>query len=442
MPKPTASPHLPPRRRIIGAGFVSIAAWKLSCLSSKSLFAQSAVDEEPKRVVVGVMGLSRGLSLASDLLKIPGVELKYLCDVDQKRSAAGIKSIADKGGDAMPVQDFRTMLDDKEVDALFCAAPNHWHGPATILGCKAGKHVYVEKPASHNPQEGEWMIEAAAKYQRCVQVGTQRRSSPGIQAGIAKLHAGAIGQVYQARAFFSQLRPTIGRKSDTTAPATLDYDLWQGPAPRKPFRENVVPYNWHWFWHWGNGELGNNGIHLLDLCRWGMQVDYPIRTVSSGGQFGFDDDQETPDVHHVAWEFEGKKQITYQGNSRTKSKLGPFAAFYGTDGSLELDGDGTFRIFDKKDKLVEETSQTSQGQPEHIANFIHAIRTSDPKKLAQPVESGHRSTLLCLLGNISYRTDRVIHTRAVDGHITDDGIPSHLWRREYDSVWEKDISQI
>jgi predicted dehydrogenase len=442
MSEPTVSTHLPPRRRILKNAIGSVAAWKLARLSSEPLFAQSTTNNEPKRIVVGVMGLSRGLSLAGSLLQLPGVELKYLCDVDQNRAAAAVKTISDKGGKANSVQDFRTMLDDKEVDALFCAAPNHWHGPATILGCKAGKHVYVEKPSSHNPQEGEWMIEAAAKYKRCVQVGTQRRSSPGIQAGIAKLHTGAIGQVYLARAFFSQSRPTIGKKSDAIAPSTLNYDLWQGPAPKKPFRENVVPYNWHWFWHWGNGELGNNGIHVLDLCRWGMQVDYPIRTVSSGGQYGFDDDQETPDVHQVTWEFEGKKQITYQGNSRSKSKLGPFVSFYGTEGYLELDADGTFRIFDMKDKLVEETEKTSQGQPEHIANFIEAIRANDSTKLVQPIESGHRSTLLCLLGNIAHRTDRVIHTRAADGHITDDGVPTHLWRREYDPAWEKEISVI
>jgi predicted dehydrogenase len=442
MPTPNHPEGSYPRRRILEGSVASMAAWNLASLSRTPLYGEARSAESSKRVVVGVMGLSRGVSLASDLLKIPGVELKYLCDVDQKRAATAVKTITDKGGNAVPIQDFRKMLDDKELDALFCAAPNHWHGPATILGCKAGKHVYVEKPACHNPQEGEWMIEAASKYKRCVQVGTQRRSSPGIQAAIAKLHAGAIGKVYLARAFFSQFRPTIGKKSDAIAPSTLDYDLWQGPAPRKAFRENVVPYNWHWFWHWGNGELGNNGIHLLDLCRWGLQVDYPTRTVSSGGQYGFDDDQETPDVHQVSWEFEGKKQITYQGNSRNKSKLGPFASFYGTEGYLELDGDGAFRIFDVKDKLVEETEKTSQGQSEHITNFIEAIRADDARKLVQPIESGHRSTLLCLLGNIAHRTDRVIHTRAADGHITDDGIPSNLWRREYDPAWETQISKI
>ncbi len=431
-----------PRRRILEGSVASLAAWNLASLSHAPLYGESTSADSSDRVVVGVMGLARGLSLASDLLKIPGVELKYLCDVDQKRAATAVKTINDKGGAATPIQDFRKMLDDKELDALFCAAPNHWHGPATILGCKAGKHVYVEKPASHNPQEGEWMIEAATKHKRCVQVGTQRRSSPGIQAAIAKLHAGDLGKVYLARAYYNNFRPTIGKKSDASAPSTLDYDLWQGPAPKKAFRENVVPYNWHWFWHWGNGELGNNGIHVLDLCRWGLQVDYPTRTVSSGGRYAYDDDQETPDVHHVSWEFEGKKQITFQGNSRSKSKLGPFASFYGTEGYLELDADGAYRIFDVKDKLVEETKKTSQGQPEHIANFIQAVRADDATKLVQPIESGHRSTMLCLLGNIAHRTDRVIHTRETDGHITDEGIPSNLWRREYDPAWERQISQI
>ena len=161
------------------------------------------------------MGLSRGKDLAGDLLKIPGVVIKYACDADSSRAASGAKFIADAGGKAEAIQDFRRMLDDKEVDAIFCAAPNHWHGPATILSCKAGKHVYVEKPACHNPQEGEWMVRAATQNKRCVQVGNQRRSSPGYQAAIAKVHEGAIGKVYLARAFFQRMRGSIGVKTDS-----------------------------------------------------------------------------------------------------------------------------------------------------------------------------------------------------------------------------------
>ncbi len=240
MSEPT-SPNPSSRRRFLTASSVSLAALELAGQSSRSLFAQSEKTETPQRVVVGVMGLSRGLSLASDLAKMPSVEVKYLCDVDTKRAKTGATAIEKLGGKPMVIGDFRKMLDDPELDALFCAAPNHWHGPAAIMGCKAGKHVYVEKPACHNPQEGEWMIEAATKFKRCVQVGTQRRSSPGIQAAIAKLHDGAIGRVYLARAFFNRFRGSIGVKPESTPPESLNFDLWQGPAPRRPFHENIVP---------------------------------------------------------------------------------------------------------------------------------------------------------------------------------------------------------
>jgi predicted dehydrogenase len=285
------------------------------------------------------------------------------------------------------------------------------------------------------------MIEAAQKYQRCVQVGNQRRSSPGYRAAIEKLHAGAIGNLYLARAFFHRMRGPIGTKTDSTPPAGLDYELWQGPAPRRPFRENVVHYNWHWFWHWGNGELGNNGVHLLDICRWGLQVDYPIRTVSSGGRYCYQDDQETPDTHTVAWEFNGGKQITYEGLSCVTHENGPFVSFYGSEGYLEITGDGGFKIFDRTGKMVESAPDTGWGQSEHVANFIEAVRANDPSLLNQPIESGHRSTLLCHLGNIAHRTDSVLRTRAEDGHPLSP-LPSGLWRREYDPAWEKGIAEI
>ena len=388
------------------------------------------------------MGFSRGRDLAEELLKIPGVMIKTICEVDRQRGESGVRRVAEAGGNASLVDDVRRMLDDPGLDAIFCAAPNHWHGPATILACKAGKHVYVEKPASHNPQEGEWMVQAADKYQRCVQVGNQRRSSDGYRAAIAKLHAGAIGKVYLARTFFNRIRGTIGKEMDSQPPDYLNYDLWQGPAPRKPFRKNVVHYNWHWFWHWGNGELGNNGPHGLDICRWGLQAEYPIRTVSSGGRYRYDDDQETPDTHGATWEFEGGKQIDYQGLSHTKHANGPFVSFYGYDGYMEIDGDGGYEIFDNDNKSVEKAPKTDWGQRNHVRNFIEAIRSNDPKRLNQPILSGHQSTLLCHLGNIAFRTGRVIHTDPTTGRVIDKDIPGGLWRREYDPRWEQSISEI
>jgi predicted dehydrogenase len=408
--------------------------------SSLSFASTITANPQPRRIVVGVMGLSRGKDLARDLLQIPGVEIKYACDVDSKRVAAGVKFINESGAKAEAVQDFRRMLDDKEVDAIFCAAPNHWHGPATILGCKAGKHVYVEKPACHNPQEGEWMVQIANSSTRCVQVGNQRRSSPGYQEAIRKIHAGEIGKVYLARSFFQRMRGPIGTKQDSQPPASLDYDLWQGPVPKRPYRENVVHYNWHWFWHWGNGELGNNGVHGLDICRWGLQVDFPIRTTSSGGRYCYQDDQETPDTHTVAWQFDGGKEITYQGVSCSQHEPGPFVSFYGSEGFLELDGDGGYKIYDPKNKLISSSKATGSGQADHIKNFIEAIRADAPTMLNQPILSGHQSALLCHLGNTAHRTNRVISTQSTDGRWLDETIPKTHWRREYDPKWEKEIA--
>ncbi|MFO0847948.1 MAG: Gfo/Idh/MocA family oxidoreductase [Gemmataceae bacterium] len=209
------------------------------------------------KVVVGVMGAGgRGTSLAKTFAGLPNVEVAYVCDPDEKRVNAAAAAVG-KGGKSQPkaVGDFRRILDDKAVDALVCAAPNHWHGPATILACAAGKHVYVEKPCSHTAREAELMVEAARKHDRRVQVGTQRRSYPGIQEAVAKLHDGVIGRVYFAQGWYTNDRASIGNGKEGPPPAGLDYDLWQGPVPRRPFRTNTLHYTWHWFWHWGNGLL-------------------------------------------------------------------------------------------------------------------------------------------------------------------------------------------
>ena len=429
------------RRDFIAAASASVAL----ATSMRMVHSQEPASESPQRTVVGIMGFSRGRDLAEELLKIPGVEIKTICETDRLRGESGVRRIAEAGGKARWDVDIRSMLDDKEIDAFFCAAPNHWHGPAAILGCNAGKHVYVEKPACHNPQEGEWMVQAAQRSGKCVQVGNQRRSSIGCRNAIAKLHQGAIGKVYLARAFFQRMRGPIGTEVDSAPPEHLDYELWQGPASRRAFRKNVVHYNWHWFWHWGNGELGNNGVHPLDLCRWGLQVEYPTRTVSSGGRYRYSDDQETPDTQQVAWEFEGGKQIHYEGLSTTKRPNGPFVSFVGYDGSLELDADGGYQIFDADNKLVESSPKTDWGQRDHVHNFIEAVRSNDPSRLNQPVLSGHQSTLLCHLGNIAYRTGQVILSDSRTGRLKmesiQDGKSSELvaglWRREYDPQWEK-----
>lgn len=387
------------------------------------------------------MGLSRGLALAIDFGKIPGVEVAALCEVDENRLRSAVRSTAEATGyTPEAVKDFRTILDDPSIDALICAAPNHWHAPATIMACKAGKHVYVEKPCSHNPLEGEWMVTAAKRYGRCVQMGTQRRSSPGTREAIAKMHAGCIGNIFLSRCYYNNLRGSIGKATDSNPPKELDYELWQGPAPHVDYRSNVVHYNWHWFWHWGGGELANNGVHGLDLCRWGLKVDYPTRTVSSGGRYWYDDDQETPDTMTACFEFAEGKQITWNALSCNKHGPGYFCAFFGDEGTLELDGDGKYRIFDRNNKLTEDGGESSGGQAEHLANFIECVRKEDPSGLNQPIEEGHKSTLLCHLGNIAYRTGRTVTSDPENGKILGDPEQSLFWGRDYNPAWESDVT--
>jgi predicted dehydrogenase len=404
------------------------------------LLQLNGAQNAPGRTLnVGVMGLNRGLALAKTLGKTPGVNLKYLAETDSERAEAG-KAAIEKATMQTPtvVGDFRKMLDDKDLDILVVAAPNHWHAPATILGCAAGKHVYVEKPCSHNPWEGETMVEAARKHKRLVQMGNHRRSAASFQAAMQLLREGAIGRVYLSRSWYDNARGTIKTGQAVPVPAYLDYELWQGPAPRTAYYDNRIPYNWHWFWNWGNGELGNNGVHSIDISRWGLGVDYPIRVSSAGGRYAFKDDQETPDTNTVVFEFEGDRAITWEGKSCNKHGSDAFIGFYGTGGTMLLTEGGGYKLFDEKDKLVKEESG-KWDLDHHISNFIEAVRNNEPKLLNSEILEGHKSTLLCHLGNISYRSGRVLNCRPSDGKIIGDDKAMALWKRTYEPGWEPKV---
>jgi predicted dehydrogenase len=397
-------------------------------------------DQSSRRVVVGVMGLSRGRSLAQQFSKQKNVEVRYVCDVDSTR-AKNLSMLLEKTGVKRPkaIEEFQEILDDKEVDALICAAPNHWHAPATISACKSGKHVYVEKPCSHNPYEGELMVEAARKYNRAVQMGSQRRSALVIQEAMELLHSGEIGKVYSARAYYASKRASIGIGKKADVPANLNYELWQGPAPRLPYMDNRVHYQWHWFWHYGNGELGNNGVHTLDLCRWGLNVDYPIKVTSNGGRYRYEDDQQTPDTHVVGFEFAGKKMITWQGHSCNIQDNFNFITFYGEKGSLKLKDKGDYTLYDDKNKVLKEKISDSRGDIPHIVDFLTAIRQEKPLNLNAEIEKGYKSTLLCHLGNIAQRTGRTLNCNPGNGHILGDEKAMSLWKREYEPGWEPTV---
>ncbi|MFM7844020.1 MAG: Gfo/Idh/MocA family protein [Planctomycetota bacterium] len=418
---------------VIGAGWGGMLPGGFhQAVAQEAVGKTSAQD----RLVVAVMGVNgRGSYLSSVFSANSGAVVAAVCDVDERALGKGVAAVEKATGKAPRTErDLRRLLDDKSIDILVVAAPNHWHAPATILGCAAGKHVYVEKPCSHNPREGELAVEASRKHKRVVQMGSQRRSRASIIEAIGKLHSGEIGRVMFARTWYNNRRGSIGRGKQVDVPSWLDFNLWQGPAAERPYRDNLVHYNWHWFWNWGNGELGNNGVHVLDVARWGLNVDYPTRVVSAGGKYRHDDDQETPDSHQVTFDF-GDKTITWEGLSW--SPYGPGgemfgASFHGDKGTLLL-LDSHYVIYDLQNKEVAKFPGRG-GDAEHIANFLECIRTH--QRPTADIEEAHKSTLLCHLGNIAYRTSSTLTCDPKNGHIVGNEKAAQLWSREYRSGWE------
>ncbi len=409
------------------------------------LFAKGSPSE---KVVVCVMGLNgRGTVLAKTFAKTPNAEVAAVCDVDTAVLAKAAATVSEaQGKQVKTITDFRNALDDKSIDALVIAAPDHWHAPAAILAMSAGKHVYVEKPCGHNAREGELLVDAQRKHGRVVQMGTQQRSAPRSIEVVNAIRDGLIGKPYLARAWYANTRATIGRGKSAPVPANLNYDLWQGPAPHTPYHDNVVHYNWHWFRRWGTGEIANNGTHEIDVCRWALGVDRCTRVTSTGGRYHFDDDWEFPDTQEAAFEFPGGKTIIWEG--RSCNGLNTYGrsrgtAILGTTGSVVMDRDG-YVVYDLKNTVVKQNlaAQAADGlnisadddmTNLHIANFVDAVRTGAP--LHQPVEEGAKSVLLCHLGNIAQWTGRALRVDPATGHIQGDDAAMAFWQREYAPGW-------
>ena len=407
-----------------------------------------------ERIQVAVMGVnSRGFALASNYAAQKNCEIRFICDVDRKAAEKCIDAVSKiQNKTPMAQPDFRKALEDKEVDALVVAAPDHWHAPAALLASAAGKHVYLEKPCSHNPHEGELLVAAANKYKNVIQMGNQRRSWPNVAAGIAELHGGIIGRPYFAKTWYANNRPAIGVGKAVAVPEWLNYDLWQGPAPRREYKDNILHYNWHWFWHWGTGEALNNGTHMIDLARWGLQVDFPTKVSSAGGRYRYQDDWQTPDTQNINIEFGNKSTITWEGRS-----CNPFpiegntvgVIFYGENGTLVIGGSNAYKALDLKNNIIKEakneakidtgslTSPSQQLDAYHIQNFFSAIKNGTA--LAADIHGGHKSTLLCQLGNIAQRTGTTLNIDPKNGHIINNPAATKLWSREYQKGWEPKV---
>ena len=361
-----------------------------------------------------------------------------LCDAYDGWLARAKDRVQTMGGNTpKTTKNYRELLADPSIDAVVIATPEHLHHQMAVDALKAGKHIYIEKPLAQTIEKGEEIVKLVQATGKVVQVGTQRRSWPGVIAAVEKLRQGAIGRVIFSRSWYNNMRGSIGRGKPAPVPDWLDWELWQGPAPRRPYRDNVVHYNWHWFWHWGTGEIGNNGVHGIDLSRWGLGVDFPVHVSSGGGRWRWDDDCETPDTQVVSFDF-GDRMIVWECRNwhpRGPEGEGFGAIFYGEQGTLALSGGG-YKIFDLKNKLVEEKSGPG-GDAQHIANFLAAIR--DGATANASIEVHYPSTLLCLLGAIAHRTRRSLKCDPKTGRILDDPEAAALWSRQYEPGWEPKV---
>lgn len=406
----------------------------------------ASANNTVRMAVVGCGG--RGMSHVNAWTSLPDVELVALCDVDQSHLDKYVKAVTDKGKKKPDTYiDVRKLLEDKNIDAISIASPNHWHALQTIWGCQAGKDVYVEKPCSHNIFEAEQMVHAARKYDRIVQMGSQSRSSVALKEAVQKMREGELGEVYMARALCFKWRDTIGKAPVSEVPAGVDYDLWTGPAPKKPFTRNRFHYNWHWLWDTGNGDLGNQGIHEVDIARWGMGVKFPTRVTAMGGHYMFDDDQETPNTITASLEFDvnGKKKLMVfdvrhwmsnheagigeGGRRKDSNTIGN--TFFGSKGYLAIDGYTKYQTWMGREGKDQHPGPAMDKGGDHFLNFIEAVRSRKRSDLNAEIEEGAASTICMHLANVSYRVGRTLHFDEKTMSVIGDHEANRLFTRDY-----------
>lgn len=417
-------------------------------LSARSYARILGANDRVNFAVIGLHG--RAYAHLESIRAHPGAMITHVCDVDRRELDKFAAAVLEKSAHA-PVRekDFRKLLESKDVDAITIATPEHWHAHMTIMGLQAGKHVYVEKPSSHNPYEGEMIVRAQEKYGKLVQMGNQQRSSPHTIDIIKKIRGGLIGRPYFGKAWYSNTRKSIGIGKALPVPEYLDWELWQGPAPRRPYKDNIHPYNWHWFWHWGTGETLNNGTHEVDVCRWALGVDYPARVTASGGRYHFNDDWEFYDTLVTSFEYDDR-MITWEGMScqgKQYFNRSRGAAIHGTEGTVVIDRGG-YQVFSLDDKMIDEFIADKSGSTqdllsadsmttEHFRNLIDGIMRDEP--LRSPIREGNISVTMLQLSNIAWKVNRTLRLNRDNGHILDDPRAMELWKREYEKGWELPI---
>jgi predicted dehydrogenase len=395
------------------------------------------------KLVVGLIGCGgRGLHDARLFKQVPNVEIAYVCDVDSQRRQQAARDL--QVPDNRSVGDLRHVLDDQSVDAVLVTTPDHWHSPAAILACASGKHVYVEKPISHNVREGRLLVDMSRRTKTLVQHGTQSRSTPMMIEAIRLLHESIIGDVLAAKCWNIQRRSTIGRGVDGAPPPELDYDTWIGPATMIPYRSNRVHNRWTWWYHFGAGDMGNDGVHDLDYTRWGLGVEgHPTRISGHGGKYFFDDDQEFPDTQQVTFEYspQGSKakprMLVYEQrlwDTNHPHHCDSGAEFYGTRGQMFLSRRGKLEVRDDRGELVAvDVKPGAHDDAAHVANFCDAVR--DGVSLNADALTGHLSSSLCHLGNIATRVGRSLLFDGDREQILGDDQANLLVQREYRPHW-------
>lgn len=408
-----------------------------------TLFSGTTVASlQADKIVMGCIGLGgQGTNLAKSFARQPDVSIAAVCDVDSGRAAAGAETIRGITGKVPRIEsDLRKLLADPAIQAVTVATPDHWHGPATLLALAAGKHVYVEKPCAHNIREGRMMIAAARKAGKVVQVGTQSRSSPPLIEAMKRLRDGAIGEILVAKAWNSQRRGDIGHAQPSEPPAGVDYENWVGPAEFVPYQANRLHYGWHWFYNFGTGDTGNDGVHELDIARWGLGVNsHPSRVTAPGGKLFFDDDQQFPDTQYAVFEYapaaagqrQRPRQLIYEHRLWSPYRQEGYEngnAFYGTDGVLILGKNDGWQLFGPRNQLKETMKAGGMGEPHH-RNFLDCVRSG--QKPNADIEIGHLSAALCHLANISTRLGEPIEFDVGREQITNSEVGSTLVGRKY-----------